>query len=102
MLALIEALDKKVDAMVLGARKSNNDNYRINPKTGRSWKRYFWTCGCCDHHGRTCENKAEGHMDDATFRDRKKGMIKTACQYEDDKHKEQVNMVYIKGYIIFI
>ena len=30
----------------------------INPRTGKPWKRYCWTCGCCPHSSRYCPNKA--------------------------------------------
>ena len=39
----------------------------MNPKTGKSWRRYCHTHGCCDHWGRTWADKATGRKDDATF-----------------------------------
>ncbi len=38
-----------------------------NPRTGKQWKRYCWTHGCCNHWGRNCNNKNTGHKDDTTF-----------------------------------
>ena len=51
-------------------------NKDINPRTGRKWRRYCWTHGCCTHHGKDCKNKAEGHDDNATFRNRLGGSNK--------------------------
>ena len=45
----------------------------INPKTGQSWKRYCWSCGCCVHWGKNCPNKKKGHKVEATFRNRMNG-----------------------------
>ena len=42
----------------------------INPKTGKPWKKYCWSCGCCTHWSKTCPNKKRGHKDEATFRNR--------------------------------
>ena len=39
----------------------------------RKPKRYCWTHGCCEHWGSDCKNKAPGHIDDATFRNRHGG-----------------------------
>ena len=39
----------------------------INPRTGKQWKRYCWSCGCCPHSGRCCPNKLPDHRDEATF-----------------------------------
>ena len=46
---------------------------KVNPKNGKAWKRYCWTCGCCDHWGKFCPNQAAGHKNDATFKDRMNG-----------------------------
>ena len=53
-----------------------NPNKDINPRTGKKWRRYCWTHGCCTHHGSSCNNKAEGHKDNATFRNRLGGSSK--------------------------
>ena len=45
-------------------------NNNINPRTGRPYRRYCWTHGCCAHWSRNCNNKAQGHKDNATFRNR--------------------------------
>ena len=48
-------------------RSGNND---INPRTGKPFKRYCWSCGCCPHWGRNCPNKKKGHKDEASFKNR--------------------------------
>ena len=49
---------------------------KINPKTGKQWRRYCWSCGCCDHWGRNYAEKKSGHKDNATFRNRMDGSDK--------------------------
>ena len=42
----------------------------------KKWKffgRYCWSCGACDHWGNKCQNKKPGHINKATFRDKKGG-----------------------------
>ena len=68
----VDELSSKSDSTSTTNRsKANNNN--INPKTGRPYKRYCWSCGCCTHWGRFCPNKKKGHQDDASFKDRKGG-----------------------------
>ena len=53
-------------------RNRNNRNRRNNYKyvgTGR----YCWTHGACDHWGKYCNNKAQGHVDSADFRNTQGG-----------------------------
>ena len=47
-----------------------------NPRTGRPYRRYCWTHGCCNHWGRHCNNKKNGHQDAATFANRMGGSNK--------------------------
>lgn len=50
---------------------------KINPKTGKPFKRYCWTCGCCGHWGGDHPGiKAPGHKDEATFKNRMSGSNK--------------------------
>jgi len=51
----------------------SSSSTEFNPKTGKPWRRYCHTHGCCNHWGRNCKNKASGHKDDATFRNRMGG-----------------------------
>ena len=45
----------------------------FNPKTGKPWRRYCHAHGCCNHWGCNCKDKAPGHKDEATFRNRMGG-----------------------------
>ena len=56
-----------------GTKDEGSTNQDINPKTGQSWKRYCWSCGCCGHWGKYCPNKKKGHKIEATFRNRMNG-----------------------------
>ena len=75
LLQQISNMQNQIANLTLSAnttRKSRvSDN--VNPKTGKPWRRYCWTHGCCTHWGRTCPQKASGHKDDATFRNRMGG-----------------------------
>ena len=70
LLQMIEKLSTKVDDL---KRQTNKD---INPRTGKKFKRYCWTCGCCPHWGRDCPNKSPGHQDNANFKNRMGGSNK--------------------------
>ena len=43
-------------------------NNKIDPRTGRAWRRYCWSCGCCDHWSCFCPNRKSSHKVDATFK----------------------------------
>ena len=45
----------------------------VNPRTGKPYKRYCWTHGCCNHWSRHCKNKKDGHQNEATFKNRMGG-----------------------------
>lgn len=58
---------------------NKHNNIDINPKTGRPYQRYCWTCGCCPHWGRNCPKKKKGHRDEATFCNRMGGSNANCC-----------------------
>lgn len=63
--------DLKKEITTLKSNKSNNTTNRdINPRTGKPFKRYCWTHGCCTHHGRDCPDKKTGHKNEANFKNR--------------------------------
>ena len=68
LLHLIEKLTQKVDAL-----SSNSRPQDINPKTGKKFKRYCWSCGCCTHWGKNCLKKKQGHQDATNFKNRMGG-----------------------------
>jgi len=43
--------------------QTHNGNVQQRGRNGR----YCWTHGACNHWGRTCKNKANGHQDNASF-----------------------------------
>ena len=82
LLHLIEQLQLKVDKL---GQQMHASPYtctpivqeEINPKTGKPFKRYCWTCGCCNHWGKNHPGvKAPGHRDEATFKNRMGGSNK--------------------------
>ena len=56
LMPAIQGLKKEITS--LKSNKSNNTTNRdINPRTGKPFKRYCWTHGCCTHHGCDCQDK---------------------------------------------
>ena len=81
LVSIIKKLEAKVDSLSPqqpNHTTNNNTNSTpmsntINPRTGKEWRRYCWTHGCCTHKGVDCPAKAPGHKDEATFKDRMGG-----------------------------
>ena len=73
MFKKMENLEKKCDKENI---TPSTETSLVNPKTGKAWRRYCWTCGCCDHWGRFCANRKPGHKVDATFKNRMGGSTK--------------------------
>ena len=73
-------LKDRVETLTSGQATSQSQNQKrgkdINPRTGKPYRRYCWSCGCCNHWGRFCPSKKRGHQDEATFKDRKGGSNK--------------------------
>ena len=69
----MQALQNDIQTLKLQS-KPNDKN--INPCTGKQWKRYCWTCGCCPHSSKYCPTKAPGHQDYASFANHKGGATK--------------------------
>ena len=78
ILQLLKTMEAKINRLeASNATKTKNATTKdINPKTGRPFRRYCWTHGCCTHWGKDCTAKASGHQDDATFKERKGGSNK--------------------------
>ena len=79
---MITTMQTKMDALTTRFANTNlvtntitsaATNKTINPKTGRAFKRYCWTYGCCVHWGRHCPIKSTCHKIDAVFKDYKRG-----------------------------
>ena len=75
LMKIIKNLNAKVDELSkekgTGVTKS-----KTNPRSGKAWKRYCYTHGCCDHWGKNCNNPGQNHVENATFKDRKGGSNK--------------------------
>ena len=77
LVTLIAQLQKKVDTLSSQLNATQTAGLDVNPKTGKPYKRYCFTCGCCNHWGRNHPGpKAPGHRDDATFKNRMGGSNK--------------------------
>lgn len=77
LLTIIKGLESKMDNFSKQALRTNQlysqNTDTINPKTGKEWKRYCWSCGCCPHASKNCPIKKQGHQDQATFKNRMGG-----------------------------
>ena len=83
LLKLFKKMEAKFDAKLekLGSQRNNSTtggsrDKTINPRTGKSWKRYCWTHGLVSYFGKDCKNKAPGHRDDASFKNHMGGSTK--------------------------
>ena len=55
---------------------NNKGGKRRNPgKKFDFYNRYCWSCGGCDHWGRKCAHKKQGHKDNASFRNKQGGSV---------------------------
>ena len=84
LVALLQELQTKVDTLsdenkLLSSNSrqprtgATSDENTHHPVTGKPFKRYCWTHGCCTHWGKDCANKKRGHKGNATFKDRMGG-----------------------------
>ena len=74
LMEIIKDLSAKVDKLSkekqTGVAKS-----KTNPRTGKPWKRYCHTHGCCGHWGKNCPDPGPNHVENATFKNRKGGSV---------------------------
>ena len=70
LFTMMRELNKKVDQML---ENNTKKNFVMNPRTGKPFRRYCHSCGCCDHWGKHCKHKKPGHQDNATFKNRMRG-----------------------------
>jgi len=75
LMTTIQDLKKEITSLKSNnsSRSDSTTNKDINPRTGKPYKRYCWSHGCCAHHGRNCNAKKSGHKDEATFKTRMGG-----------------------------
>ena len=77
LLTFLKTLQNKVDRLETNTPSPTiSTNSTINPRTGKEFKRYCFSCDCCLHWGRNCPTKTLGHKDDATFKNRMGGSNK--------------------------
>ena len=78
-------------------RRNNRRRNRSNFKYVGT-RRYCWTYGACDHWGRSCRHKAQGHIDEADFIDTKGGNIRGVRTWRCgmDTGVDTLNHNYIK------
>ena len=74
LLKFLQNLQSKVDNLAKenqNLKKGNppTTNPKINPRNGKKFKRYCYSCGYCTHWGRNCPNKKSGYKDNAPFED---------------------------------
>ena len=78
MMKMFQGLCKKVDDLAAaqqGPATKLNNKENVNPRTGRAWRCYCWTHGCCDHWSNKCPQRKPGHKLNATFKNRMGGSI---------------------------
>ena len=79
ILSMLQKMIEKMSELESKDHESSSNKAKVitkfNPKNGKAWKRYCWTCGCCDHWGKFCTQPATGHKNEATFKDRLSGSI---------------------------
>ena len=73
LVSIIKNLETKLENLTNVKPNQVQHDDTINPKTGKPWKRYCWSCGCCPHASKNCPNKKTGHQDSATFKNRMGG-----------------------------
>ena len=76
LLSSIKSLEEELQHLKLVQVSQQTAGKTINPRTGKKWKRYCWSCGCCPHSSKYCPNKLPGHRDDASFKNRLGGSNK--------------------------
>ena len=71
LLTFLKTLQNKVDRLETNTPSPTiSTNSTINLRTGKEFKRYCFSCGCCLHWGKNCPTKNSGHKDDAIFKNR--------------------------------
>ena len=74
LFTFLKTLQNKVDRLENNKPSTHIETTsNINPRTGKYFKRYCFSCGCCPHWGKYCPTKKSGHKNDATFKNRMGG-----------------------------
>ena len=64
---------------------NNTNNFNRQNKGGCEECKYCWTHGWCFHDGRECTHKAQGHKDNATFKNHMNGSNKNCKKGNNGK-----------------
>ena len=83
LLQMIETLSTKVDEL---KHPADTD---INPRTGKKFKRYCWSYGCCPHWGKTARTKNQDTRTSLTSRIAWVEATKTAFQRNNEGQETQ-------------
>jgi len=78
LITIIKNLESKVNSLKSEPNSKQPSNFvptneAINPKTGKEWKRYCYSCGCCPRASKNCPVRKQGHQDSAIFQNRMNG-----------------------------
>ena len=72
MIEMMQQMQCQLAAASPSTQSTSNTSARTQ-RTRRNTSKYCWSHGACAHWGSECTNKKPGHIDDATFTDRKGG-----------------------------
>jgi hypothetical protein len=73
MLKLIKSLQQEVSELKNTPKDFRNNPHSSNYRGRMNRNKYCWSHGGCNHKGRDCKSKREGHKDEATFFNRMGG-----------------------------
>ena len=78
--SLLQMIKKMIDKVEALKQPTSTD---INPRSGKKFKRYCWSCGCCTHWGQDCLNKKSGLQDNTNFKNRMGGSNKNCLPVQE-------------------
>ena len=64
---------QQLSQLVLQLQTQMQNQGNQNNQNNQTRNRYCWTHGACSHTSKHCRYKADGHIDDASFKDKKGG-----------------------------
>ena len=74
LFTFLKTLQNKVDRLENNKPSTHIETTStISPRTGKYFKHYCFSCGCCPHWRKHCPTKKSGHKNDATFKNRMGG-----------------------------
>lgn len=86
--AMFDKLNEKLEEMSNTSNNGNNNGKNKGKNAGKGKKDknrlYCWTHGACNHKGSDCNNKSEGHKDEATVHNMMNGSTKNCWWIKND------------------